>query len=153
MSNKKCRTQKEMESLFADPKFARKAWKAVGNAILQNPAIKPHTELDKNGFETLNSQIAKYSYETLSNDLKTLGAEARQPTELEMILQCQIAKARYDTAAAIFVRDTLGAKPVDETKVDANINNPYEDLTDEELELIAKHREQAQQKETTNDDV
>lgn len=147
MSNKKYRTQKEMENLFADPKFARKAWKAVGHAILQNPAVKPHTELDKNGFETFNSQIAKYSYETLSKDLMTLGAEAREPTELEMILQCQIAKARYDTAAAIFVRDTLGAKPIDESKVDANINNPFEDLTDEELEIIAKHRaEKAEQK-------
>ena len=147
MSNKNYRTQKEMENLFADPKFARKAWKAVGNAILQNPAVKPHTELDKNGFETLNSQIAKYSYETLSKDLKTLGGEEREPTELEMILQCQIAKARYDTAAAIFVRDTLGAKPVDESKVDANINNPFEDLTDEELEIISKHRaEKAEQK-------
>lgn len=150
MSNKNYRTQKEMENLFADPKFARKAWKAVGHAILQNPAVKPHTELDKNGFETLNSQIAKYSYETLSKDLMTLGGEGREPTELEMILQCQIAKARYDTAAAIFVRDTLGAKPVDETKVDANISNPYENLSDEELELIAKHRERAVQQDKEN---
>ena len=59
-----------------------------------------------------------------------------------MILQCQIVKARYDTAAATFVRDTLGAKPVDETKLDASVNNPYEQLSDEELELIAKVREE-----------
>lgn len=160
MSNKKSRTQKEMENLFADPKFARKAWKAIGNAILQNPAVKPIGEFDKNGDETLGSKIEKYSYLTLSEDLKTLGTEARQPTELEMIIQCQIAKARYDTAAAVFVRDTLGAKPVDESKVDANISNPYENLTDEELELLAKHRAEKAENadkepaltENTNDD-
>lgn len=140
MSNKKYRTQKEMENLFADPKFARKAWKAVGQAILQNPAIVPVTEIGKDGEETLSSQIARYSYETLSNDLKTLGDEERKPTELEMILQCQIAKARFDTSAAVFVRDTLGAKPVDESKIDANVSNVYENLTDEELELLQKHR-------------
>ena len=57
-----------------------------------------------------------------------------------MMLHCQIVKARYDTAAATFVRDTLGAKPVDESKIDAQVNNPYESLSDEELELIAAAR-------------
>ena len=57
-----------------------------------------------------------------------------------MILQCQIVKARCDTSAATFVRDTLGAKPVDESKIDASVTNPYESLSDEELEALAKMR-------------
>ena len=36
----------------------------------------------------------------------------------------------------------MGAKPVDESKVAATVSNPYEDLSDEELELLAKHREE-----------
>ena len=52
-----------------------------------------------------------------------------------------MVKARFDTQAAIFVRDTLGAKPVDESKMDATLSaNQYEQLTDEELELLAAHR-------------
>ena len=58
-----------------------------------------------------------------------------------MILQCQLIRARYDTAAAQFVRDTLGAKPVDESKWQGEISNPYESMTDDELEALQAYRE------------
>ena len=147
MSN--TRTEKEMISLFKDPKFQRQAWRSVGMAILQNPAQRAPMQTDKNGEETLQSAIERYSYQKLADDIKTLGEENRAPTELEMIMQCQIMRARFDTSAAIFVRDTLGAKPVDESKVDAVVSNPYEQLSDEELELLEKHRQQALLAETS----
>lgn len=145
MSNKSRREQLEMLNVFGDPKYTRQAWKAVGSAILRNPATRPIRQYDKDGNETFASQIEDYSYNQLKNDLKRLGEQDREPTELEMILTCQIVKARYDTAAATFVRDTLGAKPVDESKVEANLSNQYEQLTDEELELLAAHREKLAQ--------
>lgn len=148
MSNKQDRETKEMKNLFADPKFSRQAWRSVGVAILQNPASKPIQVYDKDGNPTLTSEIESYSYTKLKQDIANLQKEDREPTEIEMILQCQIVKARCDTSAATFVRDTLGAKPVDESKVDANISNPYESLTDEELEALAKMRAA---KETTDD--
>lgn len=141
MSNKNVREQKEMENLFKDPKFARQAWKAVGNAIILQPAVHPVVTMDRDGNESYSSQVETYSYNKLSTDIKKLGKENREPTELEMILHCQMVKARTDTGAAIFIRDTLGAKPVDESKVDANLQNPYEQLTDEELEMIQAERE------------
>lgn len=140
MSNKNDRESKEMQNLFADPKFARKAWRSVGQAILQNPAKKPIQILDKDGNPTLSSEIESYSYTKLKNDIANLAKEEREPTELEMIMQCQIVKARFDTSAATFVRDTLGAKPVDESKIDAQVSNPYESLSDEELEALAAMR-------------
>ena len=141
MSNKNVRQLKEMQNLFADPKFARQAWKAVGTAIAMQPAVKPIPSYDKDGNETLGSQIEAYSYNKLAKDIAELGKEQRQPTELEMILHCQMVKARYDTSAAVFIRDTLGAKPVDESKVDAQLSNPYEQLSDEELEMIQAERQ------------
>lgn len=141
MSNKRTREQKELENLFADPKYCRQAWKAVGQAILMSPAVKPIPTTDKDGNETFNYTLEKYTYNALKRDIDELGKENREPTELEMILSCQAVKARYDTSAAVFIRDTLGAKPVDETKLDAQVNNPYESLTDEELAIIAAHRE------------
>lgn len=153
MSNKNVREQKELQNLFGDPKYYRNAWKAVGNAILLQPATKPIPELDKNGVETLDSQIEQYSYDKLSRDIKELSKEDRQPTELEMILHCQMVKARTDVGAAIFIRDTLGAKPVDESKVDAQINNPYEQLSDEELEMLAKMREEKAKQLTQSPDA
>lgn len=140
MSNKQDRETKEMKNLFADPKFFRQAWRSVGQAILQNPASKPIQAYDKEGNPTPNSEIESYSYAKLKKDIASLQTEDREPTELEMILQCQIVKARCDTGAATFVRDTLGAKPVDESKIDAQVNNPYESLSDEELEALAKMR-------------
>ena len=140
-SNKNIRELQEMENLFSDPKFSRQAWKAVGLSIAMQPAVKPIIVTDKDGNETANSQIENYSYSKLSKDIKSLGKEDREPTELEMILYCQMVKARTDTGAAIFIRDTLGARPVDETKVEAQLSNPYETLTDEELEMLQKARE------------
>lgn len=142
MENKSNRETKEMISVFKDPKTARQAWRSVGQAILARPASIPTPRLGKDGEETADSLLEGYTYTQLAKDIKKLGdPEHTQPTEIEMILACQILKARTDTAAAVFVRDTLGAKPVDESKQDLSISNPYEQLTDEELELLAKHRE------------
>ena len=142
MSNLEIRTTKEMMNLFTDKKSSRQAWQAIGKAILQNPATKPIEQFDKEGNLTLQSELERYTYQKLSNDIKELGKENREPTEIEMIMYGQIVKARWDTAAATFVRDTLGAKPVDETKLDASLHNPYEELSDDELEMLAKAREQ-----------
>lgn len=145
MGNKEDRMLKETLSHFADPRYARKAWGSVAWKILNAPAARPGTVLDKNGEETLDSRIANYSYKQLSEDLaaieKATGAEHREPTELDMILACQIQHARHNTNAATFIRDTVGAKPVDESKLQAEVTNSYETLSDEELELLAKLRE------------
>lgn len=134
----------EMRSLFSDPKSARKAWKAIGAAIAARPASTPIVAYDRDGNPTVNSLIEQYSYNSLVADIKRLGSRKdNRPTELEMIMACQMVKARTDTAAATFVRDTLGAKPVDESKIDASVTGPYESLTDEELALIAEHRKQS----------
>lgn len=139
-SNKQEREWKEMLSVFSDPRTLRTAWRAVGNAILRNPASKPVTRYNKDGDETGDSLIEGYTYNRLKADLAAItGQGDREPTELEMILACQAVKARTDTSAATFVRDTLGAKPVDESKVDQTVN-AFEELTDEELELLARHR-------------
>lgn len=142
MSNKNDRERKEVKNLFDDPKFARKAWRAVGNSIANLPAKKLPLQYDKDGNVTFISELEGYSYNALSKDIKKLGKEDREPTELELILYCQMVKARFDTAAAIFVRDTLGAKPVDESKVDQTVYNEFEHLSDEELELLANYRKQ-----------
>lgn len=138
--NKTYRELQELKGLFADPKYYRQAWKSVGNAILMNPAAKPIERTDKDGNETDQSKLERYTYEELNRDLKAIQGPDRHVTELEMILACQAQKARTDTGAAVFIRDTLGAKPVDETKVDQTVNNVYEGLSDEELEAIAAMR-------------
>ena len=141
--NKDLRELKETMNVFSDPRTQREAWRSLGIKLLNNPATKAPEQLDKDGNPTLASSIEQYTYRQLVNDIKRSEQPDREPTEIEMILACQMVKARFDTQAAIFVRDTLGAKLVDESKMDATLSaNQYEQLTDEELELLAAHRAQ-----------
>ena len=41
MANKNIRQLKEMQNLFADPKFSRQAWRSIGQAIAMQPAVVP----------------------------------------------------------------------------------------------------------------
>ena len=143
MSNKQDRENKELQNCIKDPRYARQFWRSVGIAIANRPAVLTPTTLDKDGNETMQSIIENYSYNKLKQDIERMTHDKNtEPTEIEMIMQCQMVRARCDTAAATFIRDTMGAKPVDESKVAATVSNPYEDLSDEELELLAKHREE-----------
>lgn len=142
--NKDKRLHDETKGLFADPKTARMAWQSLARAILSSPATKPipnyFVNKDGSESETYDSMVERYSYDSLAKDIVAITGEDRAPTDLEMIIKCQAQHARHNPSSAVFVRDTVGLKPVDESKVDMEITNPYETLSDEELELLAKHR-------------
>lgn len=138
MSNKQDRDLKELKNLL-DPKYARNFWRNIGNAIASRPAPPPIASCDRNGNPTVDSMTEQEAYRALANDLKILQQNRNEPTYIEMIMASQMIVARTNPAAATFVRDTLGAKPVDESKIDQTINE-YAGLTDEELETIAKMR-------------
>lgn len=147
MSNKEEREQQEMLNILSKPKYARQVWRTIGMAILTSPATSISSE------NTLAGEIERYSYESLKNDISSIAnpdaspygtgfkRTNREPTELEMIMRCQAMRARFDTSAATFIRDTVGGKPIDETKVEATVSNPYESLTDEELLALQEMRE------------
>lgn len=149
--NELIRKRKEMMNVFADPRFARQAWQSIGRAIAARPATPPIAVYDKDGNPTYNSEVERYGYDMLMKDVDILTSGDSAPTQIEMILACQMIKARTDTAAATFIRDTLGAKPVDESKIDQRVVNTYETLTDEELELLRQHRALTEIKEAACD--
>lgn len=132
VSNKSYRELLETRNVFADPAYCREAWKSVGTAILLSPAIGCIGDID-----TKDGAIESYTYRKLTEELKSLG---RKPTELEMIFHCQAARARFDTSAAVFVRDTVGAKPIDESKVTVS-RSQYEEMSDDELEALLRYRQ------------
>ena len=149
--NELIRKRKEMMNVFADPRFARQAWQSIGRAIAARPATSPIAVYDKDGNPTYNSEVERYGYDMLMKDVDILTSGDSTPTQIEMILACQMIKARTDTAAATFIRDTLGAKPVDESKIDQRVVNSYETLTDEELELLRQHRALTEIKEAASE--
>lgn len=138
VSNKTYRELLETRNVFADPAYCREAWKSVGTAILLSPAIGCIGDID-----TRDGSIEAYTYDKLCRELKEIDGKGkgRQPTELEMIFHCQAARARFDTSAAVFVRDTVGAKPIDESKVTVG-RSQYEEMSDDELEALLRYRQQ-----------
>ena len=138
VSNKSYRELLETRNVFADPAYCREAWKSVGTAILLSPAIGCIGDID-----TKDGSIESYTYDKLCRELKEIDGKdkGRQPTELEMIFHCQAARARFDTSAAVFVRDTVGAKPIDESKVTVG-RSQYEEMSDDELEALLRYRQQ-----------
>lgn len=138
ISNRSYRELLETKNVFADPAYCREAWKSVGTAILLSPAIGCIGDID-----TRDGAIEEYTYNKLCRELKEIDGKGkgRQPTELEMIFHCQAARARFDTSAAVFVRDTVGAKPIDESKVTVG-RSQYEEMSDDELEALLKYRQE-----------
>ena len=138
-TSKEERQRKETEALFKNPRYAREAWKSVGIAILNSPAQAPiNMEVP-----TLDNLIEHYSFDSLCKDVATIvEGNRKEPTELEMIFRCQAIHARHNTNAAVFVRDTVGGKPVDESKVEQTNYNMFEQLSDDELEILVQYREQ-----------
>lgn len=140
MTNGDIRKKLEMINLFKTPKFAREAFRAIGSKIAQRPALKPNAIVDKDGNLTYNSAVETYTYKSLYNDIHALNdPEHTEPTELEMMIACQMIMARTNPSAFVAIRDSLGAKPVDESKVETTVNQ-YEQLTDDELEALAAYR-------------
>lgn len=55
----------------------------------------------------------------------------------DAILIAQVQKAmKGDTKAAEYVRDTIGQKPVDNVNMSGEINNPFAEMTTEELKKL-----------------
>ena len=147
-SNKYDRERKEFESHFGDPRYCRQAWQSIGQMILARPASKPIPTFDKNGEETYDSLVESYSYRQLQDDYHALQspldereAQDYTPTNLEMILMCQAVRARSSVQSATFVRVTVGAKPIDESKQQVTVDD-YSHLTDEELALLVAYRQE-----------
>ena len=160
LPNKQMREQREFETLFKNPKHARAMWAQTVIDRYCKPAMPPAVINDEKGNPTKESQLEMQIWDYLVNELKAQGLD-RKPTEGEMMEACQSYYARHNSASYVARRDSMGAKPIDETKVTVGQHNPLEDLSDEELEVMQRaledHRrealEQEQQKLLTEAEV
>lgn len=143
LSTKQLREQREFETLFKNPKHARAMWSREVCERYGKPALKPIAITDKDGNLTPTSQVDIAVWNHLLQEIRATGSE-RLPTEGEMMEACQQYYSRHNAAAYVARRDSMGAKPVDETKQSLSVNNPLEDMTDEELlvmqEALEKYR-------------
>jgi hypothetical protein len=149
LTNKQIRDQREFETLFKNPKHARSMWAQNVIDRYAKPALEPILITDKDGNLTPTSQIELAVWRHLKSELEAMG-NSRLPTEGEMMEACQQYYSRHNAASYTARRDSMGAKPIDETKQQVQVNNPLENLSDEELlimqQALEAHRAKEQAK-------
>lgn len=153
LTNKQIREQREFETMFKNPKHARSMWAQTVIDRYAKPALPPVQVCDKDGNLTPASQIELAVWNHLKRELEMMGSD-RLPTEGEMMEACQQYYSRHNAASYTARRDSMGAKPIDETKQQVSVNNPLEDMTDEELlvmqQALEAHREKKLLEEAKN---
>lgn len=137
LTNKQIREQREFETMFKNPKHARAMWSQNVIDRYAKPALEPIKIYDKDGNLTPTSQIEMAVWAHLKRELEEMGS-SRLPTEGEMMEACQQYYSRHNASSYTARRDSMGAKPIDETKQNVQVNNPLEDMSDDELLVIQK---------------
>lgn len=154
--NEKERVMMEQTAMYADPKYSRKAAQVSTLSSLYAPMSKKPKPLYLSvktmrgeivEEETKDSILASQAWDEL---VERLG---RNPSKWELINETRALAAVYDTQSAVFIRDTAGFKPVDETKNEQNIRvSPLREYTEEELErIIAEESKKRKDKEMINE--
>lgn len=133
------REVREYKSLFADERYAKKAWKELMGAALEGNAKPLPTTYDpKTGEPTFQSQLDNMAYNNVKNRLLSQGLE-REPQQAELIIESNILRARFtDTTFNTLLERTAG-KVKDEVNL---VTNQFEELTDEELAALAALRKE-----------
>lgn len=135
--DKKDREQLEFQSLFGDQRYSKKAWRQLMAESLSGEAAKLPAINDKNGEQTLDSAIEHMAYNNVAARLAAEG-KSRKPMQAEVIIECNIIKARFSDNSFNTLLDRTAGKVKEEISL---TDNPYEDMTDEELEVLKAYRD------------
>lgn len=138
------REVREYISVYADERYAKKAWKQLIGSALEGPAkVLPESYDPKTGEPTFQSQLDQMAYNNVKARLKAEGKD-REPMQAELIVESQILRARFTDTTFNTILDRTAGKVKDEIAVN---KSAFEDLTDEELALLAEHRKASEKHE------
>ena len=131
------RETREYKSLFTDERFAKKAWKElIGKSL--NGSAKALVLVDpKTGEKTFQSQLEEMAYNNVKARLTAEGLD-REPQQAELIVECNILRARQTDSTFNILLDRTAGKVKDEINVNAN---NFEELSDEEIEALVAFRQ------------
>ena len=135
----------EYKSLFGDERYAKKAWRTIMAKSLEGEAALPPSVTDKNGNETLESQIYRMAYVQVVERLRAEG-KSRLPMKAELIVESNLIRAAFDTPTFNVILDRTAGKVKEEINIG---RGEYEELSDEELALLAAHRKKAKPDDNT----
>lgn len=136
--NQKEREEREYISLFCDQRYAKNAWRKFIADSLTGPGKALPTIFDpKTDSPTRDSAIDQMAYENVKNRLRAEG-KTREPMQAELLIENNVLRARFADGALTTILDRTAGKVKEEISLS---DNPYEDLTDEELLMLKQHRD------------
>lgn len=131
------REEREYKSLYSDERYAKKAWKALMGKSLESSAAQLPDLVDKQGNPTNESIIYQTAYNQVVARLKSEGKD-RAPQKAEVLIEASIIRASFDTSVFNVILDRTAGKVKEEINIGIGA---FEELTDEELEVLANHRQ------------
>lgn len=138
------REKREYVSVYADERYAKQAWKRlIGTALEGSASALPISYDPKTGEPTFQSEIDRMAYNNVKKRLVADGL-SREPMQAELIVENQILRARFTDNTFNTILDRTAGKVKDEISVN---KSAFEDLTDEELALLAAHRNKSDKSE------
>jgi hypothetical protein len=130
------REQKEYASLFTDERYAKRAWKQFISKSLQSDAVALPNFIDAHGNVTPQSEIYDAAYRSVKRRLRDEGLD-REPMKAEVLIEASVIRAAFDTNTLNLILDRTAGKVKEEISIGTG---QYEELSDEELQLLAAHR-------------
>lgn len=133
------REVREQQSLFGDERYAKKAWKKLFSDGLQSTATMIPEMYDNKGNLSQDYLLYQEAYNNVDSRLKSQGLD-RPPMKAEIIVETNLIRAALDTSTFNLVLDRTAGKVREEISVGVG---QFEELTDDELMLLAEHRSKA----------
>lgn len=130
------REQREFKSLFADERYAKQAWRRFMAESLESPAVDLPTFTDARGNVSPQSEIYEAAIRSVRARLEAAGLD-REPMKAEVIVEANIIQAAFNTQTFNTILDRTAGKVKDEISV---TSGAYEELSDEELQVLMAHR-------------
>lgn len=145
---KEQREEREYKSIFTDERYAKRAWKKLIGESLQSDASNLPDFYDNKGNVAPQSVVYNTARENVKARLLEQGL-SREPMKAEVLIEANVIRAAFDTQAFNVVLDRTAGKVKEEISIGVGA---YEELTDEELQLLIVHREKKQLAEGPDND-
>lgn len=129
------RQRAEMAAILGNEKLAKSAARSKALAMLYTPMERPKERyiVTKSG-DMVQTEESVREQEAWDR-CKLLCKEDQLPTMWDVMNNGQAFAGITNSANYVAIRDTAGLKPIDETKMTLIPDNPYANMTDEELRI------------------
>ena len=136
------RQSAELAAILGNEKLAKNAARSLALRTLYTPMERPVARyfVTKDGTQVQTEESVKEqeAWDRCKQVLQVTGNKDNNPTMWDVMNNGQAFSGITNASNYSAVRDTAGLKPIDETKLTLIPDNPYANMTDEELQVAKR---------------